>query len=123
MREVVDGIVRETYEGLVIRGSGSRRRCRKFGAAGGLPARDFHAMMSATAAMPDHLATDTLDAELLPGARNAIRDCLRVKPEERVTIITDAGHAGDRGRVGRARSSAWARKAPSSCSRTTRRVR
>ena len=25
----------------------------------------------------------------MPGARNAIRDCLRVKPEERVTIITD----------------------------------
>ncbi|MDQ6655667.1 MAG: aminopeptidase [Verrucomicrobiota bacterium] len=39
--------------------------------------------------MPDRLATDTIDAELIPGARNAIRDCLRVKPEERVTIITD----------------------------------
>ena len=39
--------------------------------------------------MPDRLSTDTLDAELLPGARNAIRDCLRVKPEERVTIITE----------------------------------
>ncbi|HSH39927.1 MAG TPA: aminopeptidase [Chthoniobacterales bacterium] len=39
--------------------------------------------------MPDLLDTETLDAELLPGARNAIRDCLRVKPEERVTIITD----------------------------------
>ena len=42
-----------------------------------------------TAAMPDRLVTETLDPELLPGARNAIRDCLRVKPEERVTIITD----------------------------------
>jgi leucyl aminopeptidase (aminopeptidase T) len=39
--------------------------------------------------MPDQLSTATIDAELLPGARNAIRDCLRVKPEERVTIITD----------------------------------
>ncbi|MDQ6861754.1 MAG: aminopeptidase [Verrucomicrobiota bacterium] len=39
--------------------------------------------------MPDRLSTDTIDAELAPGARNAIRDCLRVKPEERVTIITD----------------------------------
>jgi len=39
--------------------------------------------------MPDLLATDTIDQELIPGARNAIRDCLRVKPEERVTIITD----------------------------------
>ncbi|MGI8819785.1 MAG: aminopeptidase [Chthoniobacterales bacterium] len=39
--------------------------------------------------MPDRLSTDTIDAALIPGARNAIRDCLRVKPEERVTIITD----------------------------------
>ncbi|CAN5474078.1 aminopeptidase [soil metagenome] len=39
--------------------------------------------------MPDRLSTDTLDLELVPGARNAIRDCLRLKPEERVTIITD----------------------------------
>lgn len=39
--------------------------------------------------MPDQLATDTIDQELIPGARNAIRDCLRMKPEERITIITD----------------------------------
>ncbi|HMJ04670.1 MAG TPA: hypothetical protein VK474_00305, partial [Chthoniobacterales bacterium] len=39
--------------------------------------------------MPDQLATDTIDQELIPGARNAIRDCLRLKPEERITIITD----------------------------------
>src|SRR3954467_15501389 len=39
--------------------------------------------------MPDHLSTNTLDAELAPGARNAIRVCLRLKPEERITIITD----------------------------------
>lgn len=39
--------------------------------------------------MPDRLSIDTIDQELIPGARNAIRDCLRVKPEERVTIITD----------------------------------
>ncbi|MBV9010251.1 MAG: aminopeptidase [Verrucomicrobia bacterium] len=39
--------------------------------------------------MPDRLLTDTIDAELVPGARNAIRVCLRVKPEERITIITD----------------------------------
>ncbi len=39
--------------------------------------------------MPDRLTTDTIDAELVPGARNAIRDCLRLKPEERITIITD----------------------------------
>src|SRR5918998_1357194 len=46
-------------------------------------------MVSAPFTMPDRLSTDTIDAELAPGARNAIRDCLRVKPEERITIITD----------------------------------
>src|SRR6478752_5689707 len=39
--------------------------------------------------MPDRAHTITLDPELQPGARNAIRDCLRLKPEERITIITD----------------------------------
>jgi leucyl aminopeptidase (aminopeptidase T) len=31
----------------------------------------------------------TVDTELLPGARNAIRVCLNVQPTERVTVITD----------------------------------
>ncbi|MEP6809452.1 MAG: aminopeptidase, partial [Chthoniobacterales bacterium] len=39
--------------------------------------------------MPDSLSTATLDRELIPGARNAIRTCLRLQPEERITIITD----------------------------------
>ncbi|MBA2270294.1 MAG: aminopeptidase [Chthoniobacterales bacterium] len=39
--------------------------------------------------MSDRFVLDAVDPELMPGARNAIRDCLRVKPEERVTIITD----------------------------------
>ncbi len=39
--------------------------------------------------MPDRLSTDAIDPELLPGARNAIRDCLRLQPSERITIITD----------------------------------
>jgi aminopeptidase len=43
--------------------------------------------------MPDRLLTDTIDAELAPGARNAIRVCLRLKPEERITIITDEATA------------------------------
>jgi len=42
-----------------------------------------------TSKMPDRLTIDTLDAELVPGARNAVRVCLRLKPEERITIITD----------------------------------
>ncbi len=39
--------------------------------------------------MSDHLPTATIDQELIPGARNAIRDCLRLQPDERITIITD----------------------------------
>jgi aminopeptidase len=39
--------------------------------------------------MPDRVYTVSIDPELQPGARNAIRDCLRLKPEERITIITD----------------------------------
>jgi leucyl aminopeptidase (aminopeptidase T) len=30
-----------------------------------------------------------VDPELVPGARNAVRDCLRLKRDERITIITD----------------------------------
>ncbi|MBY0502475.1 MAG: aminopeptidase [Bryobacteraceae bacterium] len=36
-----------------------------------------------------NFATFPFDPELTPGARNAIRTCLRVDPSERVTIITD----------------------------------
>jgi leucyl aminopeptidase (aminopeptidase T) len=39
--------------------------------------------------MPDRLTIAAVDEELVPGARNAIRVCLRLKPEERITIITD----------------------------------
>ena len=30
-----------------------------------------------------------IDGSLIPGARNAVNVCLRVRPEEKVTIITD----------------------------------
>jgi len=45
--------------------------------------------------MPDRPIIDTvaIDPELVPGARNAIRICLRLKPEERITIITDEATA------------------------------
>jgi leucyl aminopeptidase (aminopeptidase T) len=39
--------------------------------------------------MPDRSTIDTVDAELAPGARNAISVCLQLRPKERVTIITD----------------------------------
>src|SRR5437016_11980508 len=39
--------------------------------------------------MPDRLTIDTIDAELSPGARNAVRVCLQLKSNERITIITD----------------------------------
>ena len=34
-----------------------------------------------------------IDPELIPGARNAVRVCLQLKPTERVTIITDEATA------------------------------
>ncbi len=41
--------------------------------------------------MPNRLATTSIeiDPELMPGARNAVRVCLQLKPNERVTLITD----------------------------------
>ena len=35
------------------------------------------------------MLTKTFDPELTPGARNAVRVCLNVRPDERVTIVTD----------------------------------
>ena len=40
--------------------------------------------------MPDRAYLHPIDPELIPGARNAIDVCLRLKPKERITIITDA---------------------------------
>jgi len=40
--------------------------------------------------MPDRAYLHSIDPELIPGARNAIEVCLRLKPEERITIITDS---------------------------------
>ena len=40
--------------------------------------------------MPDRAYLQPIDPELIPGARNAINVCLRLKPEERITIITDS---------------------------------
>ena len=39
--------------------------------------------------MPDRVYLHSIDPELLPGARNAIDTCLRLKQRERITIITD----------------------------------
>jgi leucyl aminopeptidase (aminopeptidase T) len=39
--------------------------------------------------VPDRIYLESPDLEFLPGARNAIRDCLRLKPKERITVITD----------------------------------
>src|SRR5947208_3986467 len=39
--------------------------------------------------MPDRAYLYPIDPELVPGARNAINVCLRLKSEERITIITD----------------------------------
>jgi aminopeptidase len=39
--------------------------------------------------MPDRAYLQPIDPDLVPGARNAIDVCLRLKPKERITIITD----------------------------------
>jgi aminopeptidase len=39
--------------------------------------------------MPDRAYLHPIDSQLIPGARNAIDVCLRLKPAERITIITD----------------------------------
>ena len=39
--------------------------------------------------MPDRLFDAPIDPELVPGAHNAIVTCLRLRPDERMTIITD----------------------------------
>src|SRR6266508_3241391 len=44
--------------------------------------------------MPDRVYLHPIDPELLPGARNAIDTCLRLKPLERITIITDTATRG-----------------------------
>jgi aminopeptidase len=40
--------------------------------------------------MPERLSDVPFDLELTPGARNAVRVCLRIQPTEKVTIITDS---------------------------------
>src|SRR6185312_2212264 len=54
-----------------------------------LPAREFSVILT-TLIMPDRDYLHPIDPELIPGARNAIDVCLRLKPEERITIITDS---------------------------------
>ena len=39
--------------------------------------------------MPDRAYLHPIDPDLLPGAHNAIDVCLQLKPQERITIITD----------------------------------
>ena len=45
--------------------------------------------MTPRAAAAASLTTFAFDPELAPGARNAVRICLRVQPSEKVTLITD----------------------------------
>ncbi|HVH87392.1 MAG TPA: hypothetical protein VM912_11755 [Terriglobales bacterium] len=40
-------------------------------------------------AAAESLRNMPFDPELTPGARNAVRVCLRIQPNEKVTIITD----------------------------------
>jgi len=53
-----------------------------------LPTLKFSVILN-TFSMPDRVYSNSIDPELVPGARNAIDVCLRLKQGERVTIITD----------------------------------
>jgi len=53
-----------------------------------LPAVGFRVILSVFN-MPDHVYLHPIDLELLWGAHNAIHTFLRLKPQERITIITD----------------------------------
>ena len=53
-----------------------------------MPALDFSVILT-TFSMPDRVYLHSIDPELVPGARNAINVCLRLKREERLTIVTD----------------------------------
>jgi len=44
--------------------------------------------------MPDRKYLESPDAEFIPGARNAIRICLRLQRHERITIVTDLATRG-----------------------------
>ena len=89
MHDVVDLIVAETYEHLTVPRTGCSRRGG--GLTGDCPGAAFRAMLSARRHARTAFSTAALavDPELVPGARNAIRDCLRLQPNERITIITD----------------------------------
>ena len=45
--------------------------------------------MGTSATNSHRLSTLPFDPELTPGARNAVNVCLRIQPEEKVTVITD----------------------------------
>ena len=125
MRAVVDHIVAETYAGLTVhraprrlpddarpgRAGISRQRPRRFA--------DYCARFCPRPSLfpscpcPTALRSTSIDPELLPGAHNAIHACLRLQPEERITIITDeasqeiAAALRARGRSKTARSTAF----------------
>src|SRR5262252_8866050 len=47
-------------------------------------------LMKTVEAQPNRqLSNLPFDPQLTPGARNAVRVCLRIQPTERVTVITD----------------------------------
>ena len=56
------------------------------------PALNFSVILNAFS-MPDRAYLNSIDPELVPGAHNAIDVCLRLKQDERVTIITDEATA------------------------------
>ena len=72
--------------------------------------------------MPDRLTTDIIDAELAPGARNAIRVCLRLQPRSASRLSPTRRRARSRRRC-RRKSKKWAPITPSSFSKIMRSAR
>ena len=64
-----------------------------------------------------------IDQDLLPGARNAVRVCLNIQPDERVTLITDEACADIAGALVQEIDAVGAPLPSASCSRTWRRGR
>ena len=61
--------------------------------------------------------------EYSPGAHNAVHVCLRIQPEEKVTLITDRACLEIAASLAARAGQRWARRTTPSCSKNSRRGR
>ncbi len=69
------------------------------------------------------LTKTTFDPELSPGAHNAVNTCLRIQPEEKVTLITDNACREIAASIARELLRVWVRRSRRWCWKTSRRAR